>query len=60
MVITEFYRTRSDGVELQRSYSSLGLYIERDGELYEEAIDPISENRTYTETDVEINPSPQS
>ncbi|MCZ9312878.1 MAG: hypothetical protein O0V67_05835 [Methanocorpusculum sp.] len=51
MIVTEFYMTRRDGVKLYRSYSDEGFYIERDGEMYEEAIDPEGVNRTYTETD---------
>lgn len=51
MIVTESYMTRRDGVKLYRSYSDEGFYIERDGEMYEEAIDPDGVNRTYTETD---------
>ena len=49
MLKTEFYAIRSDGVELQRTYSDQGYYIYRDGVLYEEAIDPVSEHRLYNE-----------
>lgn len=56
MVITEFYRTREDGVRLFRSYSDQGMMIrggfpESD---YAEAIDPEDAGRTYTETDIPI------
>jgi len=54
MVVIEFYRQRRDGVNLYRTYSSEGMYIERDGVLYEEAIDPEDSNRAYTETDILI------
>lgn len=54
MIITEYYKTRSDGVVLNRSYSDKGMMIERDGELYCEAIDPEYSNRSYTETNVSI------
>lgn len=54
MVRTEYYKTRSDGVVLNRTYSDAGFYIERDGNQYAEAIDPASMNRKYTETDVLI------
>ena len=54
MIITEFYRTREDGVVLNRSYSDLGMMIERDGVRYSEAIDPAELNRTYIETDEPI------
>lgn len=50
MIVTEFYTTRTDGVRLYRSYSDGGFYIERDGEMYEEAIDPEGADRTYNET----------
>lgn len=51
MIITEYYKTRSDGVILNRTYSDLGVMIERDGVRYDEAIDPAELNRHYTETD---------
>lgn len=51
MVVTEYFRTRSDGVVLSRTYSDAGMMIERDGVLYEEAIDPAELNRQYVETD---------
>ena len=51
MIITEYFRTREDGVVLNRTYSDLGMMIERDGVRYSEAIDPADLNRTYTETD---------
>lgn len=54
MIITEFYRTREDGVVLNRSYSDIGMMIEREGIRYSEAIDPAELNRTYTETDEPI------
>ena len=46
MIKTETYNTN-----YIRTYSDAGLYIERDGALYEEAIDPVDSGRTYTETD---------
>lgn len=51
---TEFFRTREDGVRLVRTYSDINHYIERDGVIYSEAIDPEELNRQYTETDIEI------
>ena len=51
MIVTEFYMTRTDGVELNRTYSDAGFYIERDGVRYEEAVDPAELGRVYTETD---------
>lgn len=55
MVLTEYYRTRSDGVVLVRTYSDTGHMIERDGKMYEEAVDPADSGRVYTETDVPID-----
>ena len=54
MIITEYYRTREDGVVLNRTYSDTGMMIERDGVRYSEAIDPVDLNRQYTETDEPI------
>ena len=51
---TEYYKTRSDGVVLNRTYSDRGFMIERDGVRYCEAIDPAELNRQYTETDEPI------
>ena len=42
------------GKEYVRTWSDLSMMIERDGALYEEAIDPIDSGRTYTETDQPI------
>lgn len=52
MIKTEYHSTRSDGVKLYRTFSTLGKYIERDCNIYEEAIDPEGTNRIYTESDV--------
>ena len=54
MIITEYYKTRSDGVILNRTYSDLGMMIERDGVRYAEAVDPAELNRQYIETDEPI------
>jgi len=56
MVITEFYRTREDGVRLVRTYSDQGMMIHGgfpEGD-YEESIDPENANRVFTETDIPI------
>ena len=53
-VITEYYKTRDDGVVLNRTYSDNGMMIEREGVRYDEAIDPAELNRQYTETDEPI------
>ena len=54
MIITEFYKTRLDGVNLYRTYSNAGFMIERDGVQYDEAIDPENTGRVYTETDIPV------
>lgn len=54
MIVTEYFKTRSDGVVLNRTYSDAGMMIERDGVLYSEAIDPDNLNRVYMETNVPI------
>ena len=54
MIITEYYKTRTDGVVLNRTYSDKDMMIERDGILYSEAIDPENEHRVYMETDHKI------
>ena len=53
-IITEYFMTRSDGVVLNRTYSDMGMMIERDGVRYSEAIDPAELNRQYVETDEPI------
>ena len=56
MIITEYYKTRKDGVVLVRTYSDKGVYIERDGFQYSEAVDPEGLDRVYIETDILIEP----
>lgn len=53
-IIVEYFKTRADGVVLNRTYSDKGMMIERDGVRYDEAIDPAELNRQYTETDEPI------
>ena len=48
------------GKEYIRTWSDIGMMIERDGVLYEEAVDPADSGRTYTETDVPIVNEPIS
>ena len=50
-IVTEYYRKRTDGVVLNRTYSDKGMMIEREGVRYAEAIDPAELGREYTETD---------
>lgn len=54
MIVTEYFKTRTDGVVLNRTYSDSGFMIERDGVWYSEAIDPAELGRVYTETDETI------
>ena len=56
MVKREFYRTREDGVNLYRTYSTDGFKIRKVGteEIYEEAIDVEDANFTYEETNIPI------
>jgi hypothetical protein len=55
-IIKEFYMTRSDGVNLYRSYSDLGLQIHKIGteEVYDEAIDIENSGFEYEETEIPI------
>ena len=43
-----------NGKEYVRTWSDSGKMLERDGALYEEAIDPAELGRTYTESDQDI------
>ena len=56
MIITEYYRTRDDGVVLNRTYSDAGMMIIQNetGIEYSEAIDIEGAAFTYTETDKPI------
>jgi hypothetical protein len=49
MIITETIVINEK--EFNRTYSTLGFMIERDGVRYAEAVDPIGFDREYTETD---------
>ena len=56
MVIKEFYRTRTDGVNLYKSYSDKGETIRKVGtdEVYKEVIDVENAPYTYEETGEKI------
>ena len=56
MIITEYHRTRKDGVRLYKTYSDKGVYIHKIGteEEYSEAIDIENSGFEYKETDKEI------
>lgn len=53
MIVREHYKTRSDGVELYRTYSDARCLIRQveTGAEYSEAIDVANATYTYTETD---------
>ena len=53
MIVREYYKTRNDGVNLYRTYSTDNLYIKQvqTGYVYSEAIDVEHANYTYIETD---------
>ena len=53
MIIREHYKTRTDGVELYKTYSDAGYLIRQaeTGAEYDEAIDIDGTSHTYTETD---------
>ena len=56
MVKKEFYRTREDGVNLYKSYSNEGFYIQKVGtdEVYTEAIDVGNASYEYVETEEKV------
>lgn len=45
--------------QFTKNYSDLGFMVERDGVQYSEAIDLSEFGRTYTETDIPIEPEPE-
>lgn len=51
MLMTEIVTIKDE--KFVKNYSDAGMYIERDGVMYEEAVDPIEykDSRIYTETD---------
>ena len=57
MLITELIEINN--TTYIRNYSDKGLFIERDGIKYAEAIDPIGTDRIYTETE-EVIPNYES
>lgn len=54
MIITESYEI--NGKAFVKTYSNIGMMVERDGVRYSEANDPAEFNRIYTETDEPIEP----
>ena len=57
MIIKEFYKKRSDGVNLYRTYSDSRLMIKQveTGNVYAEAIDVENASYTYEETGMPID-----
>ena len=57
MIIKEFYKKRSDGVNLYRTYSDSKLMIRQveTGDVYTEAIDVENAAYTYEETGMPID-----
>lgn len=53
MIVTEFYDTRKDGVNLYKTYSDKNVYIRQfeTGNEYSEAIDIEGAGYTYEETE---------
>lgn len=55
MIITEFFKTRKDGVNLYRTYSDANKYLIRnDGIEYEEAVDVEGASYSYTESERDL------
>ena len=57
MIIKEFYKKRSDGINLYRTYSDSNLMIKQveTGNVYAEAIDVENATYTYEETGMPID-----
>lgn len=57
MIVTEYYKTREDGITLYRTYSDADFMIRQNntGALYDEAVDVEGSGNTYTETDIPIH-----
>lgn len=52
-IITNYYRTRKDGVKLYRTHSDSGRRVVReDGVVFDEAVDIENSGHTYTEGDL--------
>lgn len=56
MIQKEFFKIREDGINLYKTYSTEGFYIQKIGtkEVYNEAIDVESAPYKYFETDKKI------
>ena len=50
MIITKFFKTRADGVNLYRTYSDAGRTVVReDGAVFDEAVDVENSGHSYAE-----------
>lgn len=58
MIVTE--QLIINDKQFTKTYSDQNMMIERDGVQYSEAIDPTEFGRTYTETDIPIEPVEES
>lgn len=60
MIVKHFYKQRSDGVNLYRTYSDLNVMIRQlpTDAVYAEAIDVEDASYTYEETDIPAPPRP--
>ena len=60
MIITEFYRTREDGVNLYKTYSDRNMKIKQNetNRIFSSAVDVEGKGYTYTETDEPIPERP--
>ncbi len=58
MIITEFFMTRQDGVNLYRTYSdqNLRLQCEQTGQIFDEVVNVEGHSYTYIETNEQIDP----
>ena len=56
MIVKEFYKTRTDGINLYKTYSDQELKIQKVGtdEIYSSAIDVEDASFEYVETDLPI------
>ena len=56
MIVSEFYKERTDGVKLFRTYSTenVKIYQVDTGNIYDEAIDVENSKHTYEETNEKI------
>lgn len=60
-IVTEYYKTRGDGVRLNRTYSDQDLMIRQveTGNVFDVAIDVEGAPYTYEETDIPVEVSPE-